>query len=99
MTTKSLGGSANPRKWFINDIYKTINDAQSQGDEVILGFVANAVIGEDVDKLDRLIREGRLYELAYDIPERVGDPSGSYKISDRRLDYILGTEGTRKAVV
>ena len=76
-----------------------IINAQAQDDEVIIGLDANAVIGKEAQGLDKLIHEGGLFDLAMDIPNCQSDPLGTYKISGRRLDYILGTAGTRKAVI
>ncbi len=38
-------------------------------------------------------------DLEYNIPERNGDPLGTYERSGWRLDYILGTPGTQQAVI
>ena len=76
-----------------------MNEAQVHGDKVILRLDANAVIGEDISGLDKLIREERLYGLALNIPNTTGDPPGTYQLLGRFLDYILGTDGTRQAVV
>ena len=80
MSMQDLGGSSDPRKRFIADLCQAINEAQMRGDEVIVGLDANAVIGEDPQGLDKLIREGGLYDLAYNIPEITGDPPGMYEI-------------------
>ena len=57
------------------------------------------MIGDDSDGLEKLIREGGFYDLALDILDRDVLPPGTYESSGRCLDYILGTEGIKKAVI
>ena len=54
MTMQDLGGSTDPRDRFIRDLFQVVNDAQAQGDEVIVGVDSNALAGEKAQGLDKL---------------------------------------------
>ncbi len=80
MAMKNLSGSTDPRKRFIDDLIQSINDDRAEGNEIIVVLDANAVITEDRDGLDRLIRECGLCNLAQFIPNH-HEPPGTYEHS------------------
>ncbi len=98
MAMKELGGSTEPRTRFNDDLIQAVNDNQAQGDEVVISLDANAVLSKDTNGLDKLLRECGLYNLAAFIPEH-NDPPGTYEHSGRHIDYLIGTEGVKNAVI
>ena len=67
---------------FTDNLCLTKNEDQAGGDKVIVGLDASAVIKEEPDGLDSLVRDGDLCNLAFEIPDRYGDPPGTYEQSD-----------------
>ncbi len=77
MAMTELGGSTDPRTRFIDDLIQAVNDDRAQGNEVVIGLDANAVLFDDTRGLNRLVRECGLFDLAAAIPEH-HDPPGTY---------------------
>jgi hypothetical protein len=89
----------NVRKQFVIDIVHFINSLQSDGHEIILSLDANESSTDQPDKygIDYILQSCQLKDLHTLGPSQ---PPETYKYgSNRRIDYMLGSESIADAVV
>ncbi len=68
------GDKTDPRAKFIKYLIEFITKTQVECNSIVLGIDANAVINEDFDGLDRIIRECSLCNLLTKIPSPTPPP-------------------------
>jgi hypothetical protein len=89
----------NVRKQFVTDIVKFILQLQSEGHDIILSLDANEASVDSPDKygIDLIIKSCHLTDLHTLNPS---PPPHTYKYgSNRRIDYMLGSEAIAESVV
>jgi hypothetical protein len=81
-----------PRRSFITDLTNEIELWKSEGVNVILGGDFNENLGETIDGLAHLVSTCQLTDVHAHFHGIEGEPS-TYVRGNRRLDYVLITEG------